>query len=258
MPKTTIIILILAVCILFASCRHTILGEETTGQQVELPETGLPCIFEYDTGERQLKSGKIICTITDARLINNINDLENLDGFTEDANILFIDDHDEIVLKYPDWINENGEFIEGAYLLLVDISVTSNGAESYTRHDINEFGDAIGMYDDPYLFRADSLVYLQDTHYGTDGIMTQEDTDGTKYTNIAAWGIDYFSERNRRSENPNVFRLSPGDTIAFHLGFLISDITEKGEMDLGSLYLTKVMGDKNQFIIHLNLSQEEE
>ncbi len=50
---------------------------------------------------------------------------------------------------------ENGEFVDGIYLALVDAAVESNGAESTTIYDLNKDGHPRGRDEDKYAFRED-------------------------------------------------------------------------------------------------------
>lgn len=219
-----------------------------------------PISFKYTAGEvSRLKSGRLNYTITDARLVSSTEALANINGFRSDASVCFYGDsyeHCDLTLRYPDFILQDGSFYEGVHLLVLDITVTSEDAAAYTRRDLDEDGYPLGPYDDPSLFRADGILYLQDTHIDS---IVRTDPDGTEYsTGPACWVIDYYSRMNERAENYMVFRLMPGESISFQIGFLVVDINDGGEMDLNTLCLTQVAGDPEAFITHLDLKPKEE
>lgn len=266
MKKGTLIVI--AVCLLFA---FSACGEdkqmETKPTEIlseslpaPLPEAkSFPITFTQEPGEGLLKSGKLVFTITDAQLISSLQDLPAGTELWNEAYVAFFGeeyDNGELYLQYPDFIEEDGRFRQGAYLILLDITVKSENAENYTKKDLDEDGYPNGIYDDPFLFRADAILSLQDTHRGNNGIMEEIDGAGQHICSIDAWGICYFSDMNKQAENYMAYRLEPGESISFHIGFMVSDIRKNGQMDLNTLYLTKVIGDTDAFITRLDFRQE--
>lgn len=212
---------------------------------ITLPdEASFPIDFEYEfaygsTDLRLLKTGKLIYSITDANLIDHISDVPNPDSGFFEASAVFNGNEnagDSFTLFYPDFVNEDGSFLQGTYLVMLDVTVTSDGAANYTKGDLDEYGKPMGLYDDPYLFRADGIFYLQD------GRAQTVYQDGVAYQYVPSWYIDYFSERNKRTENHMVFRLMPGESISYKIGFLVTDVKEHGLMDLDTLYITVAPG----------------
>ena len=133
---------------------------------------------------------------------------------------------------YPDWTEEDGYFGDGVYLILVDVTATNVGAENYTTADRYSDGRVRGEYDDPYVFVADGVPLLTDIS-GTRWL----GKDHLWYTHPA-----YFSLVNQRSEHPLAFRLTPGESITFTLGFLVTDHELGGDFSLSHLCLTDSMG----------------
>lgn len=243
-----------------ASCAQPNPLESTPPAEKFVEAEPFPISVEYTAPHSLLKSGSLAFTISDARLIGNVAELSNPDGILSNSWAVFPNDayENEMVLNYPDFIQEDGSFYKGVYLIVIDLSVTSNDAVAYTRRDLNKFGDPMGKFDDPHLFLAAGYLFLQDTHIGENGIVTYTDADGTAYERVAGWGIDYFSLLGSRKEDEMAFRLMPGESISFQVGFVVVDRNDGGEMDLNTLYLTRTPGDPDAFITHLDLRPKEE
>ncbi len=188
-----------------------------------------------------LKAGKLHCEFSNIRMVNHRDDIPRLEGFRDDAQCSFpgLADNEiydeKTVFRYPDFILENGEFIPNAYLLLMDVTVTSIGAAAYTIHDRDSEGYPKGQYTEECLFRADPIINL---------------TNKTQYIKGESqfFGIDYFSDMNKEKENRMLFRLLPGETISFTLGFLVDDEKYGGKFDLDELTLCDIMGEGATFI----------
>ena len=215
-----------------------------------------PISVSYSKGERDIKTGSITVTLEDARLVSQVSDISNPNGIRNDASVNLVGnsyEHGAITIRYPDLI-ENGRLRAGCYLLIINVSVTNNDAITYTKDDFDEDGIPQGLYSDPYLFHADGLFYLHDTHIGDNGVITHTDPDGTKYTSISCYTADYFSLTDNRPEDRTVFRVAPGETLSFSVGFLVFDEDAGGEYDLSTLYLTKTMGSQD-FFAYLNVQE---
>ena len=137
----------------------------------------------------------------------------------------------KVVYGYPDWTEEDGYFGDDIYLILVDVTATNVGAENYTTADRYSDGRPRGPYDDPYIFRADGVPVLTDI-------------SGTKWIGDRLWYADpvYFSLMNQCSEHPLAFRLAPGESITYTLGFLVTDCELGGDFSLPHLCFTDSAG----------------
>ena len=58
-----------------------------------------------------------------------------------------------VTYVYPNWTEDDGYFGDGVYLILVDVTATSVGAEMHTNSDDHPGG----IFDDPYIFPAENL-----------------------------------------------------------------------------------------------------
>ncbi len=208
-------------------------------------EKDFPVSYTIEPPWHYLRAGKLICTFRGVRLTDSIEGLE-LSCFRGDASIF----GDGRSLKNPAFIGEDGEhFVPGVYLLLVDVTVKSDGAESLTRRDRDDLGHPMGEFDDPYLFRADTLVCLVDLgpRLASAGLPGSGGND-----------MDYFSGMNRRGEHTVAFRLEPGESVDLTVGFLISDVEQGGDNELNWLYLADgAVREPKDALLRLDLSGEE-
>ncbi len=130
---------------------------------------------------------------------------------------------------YPDWTEEDGYFGDGVYLILVDVTATSVGAEMHTNSDDHPGG----IFDDPYIFFVAGYPALTDISGTT---WMQKDYQ-LRYTDIA-----YFSLMNQRSEHPLAVRLAPGESITYTIGYLVTDHELGGDFSLPHLCLSNSVG----------------
>lgn len=72
-------------------------------------------------------------------------------------------------------------------------------------------GELEARYDNPYLFKVDSILYLIDT--------SDVDQDG----NYLGRAPGFFSAYGKRSEHPYAYELRPNEVISFQIGFLIGN-----------------------------------
>lgn len=185
----------------------------------------LPLTFQKTDG---MKSGSLSCTIQRMETLDNVSGLKK-DGFEDWPTFETVDNNGQrTILRYPEYIDDSGNPIPGLSLVLVDISITSEGAQSYTRRDLDEYGTPLGEFDDPYIFRADALIYLSDI---------QESADEENSTTYNGGELGYFSGRNQRVEHRNAIRLEDGETLDITLGFWVYDIQQGGNVHLDNLYL---------------------
>lgn len=184
-----------------------------------------------------MKSGKFVFTLANPRLISHMSDLPDEPvknaGFTEATGFTFAlppddpertDHNTHKNIYYPDFVREDGSFLDGAYLLLLDITVESQDAVNFTTMDKDEGGLPMGLYSDPYVFRTESIVNA--------GVAGDEQEDPVPCTFLF-----YYSGFGSCSENDLAFRVEPGESITFTIGFPISDIRHGGIFDLNKISL---------------------
>ena len=189
-----------------------------------------------------LKAGSLMCTVNDSRLVKTPPDPKM---FTNDATGCPANGR---LIRYPDFIQDNGDLIPGFYLLLVNMTVTSEDAVAFTRRDSNSSGIVRGQYDDPYVFRADNLLSLIEINMDNNGGIIGA---GDVY-------LCYYSGLNQRAEHGMAFRLEPGKSIDFDLGFLVGDIQQGGVNNLENLYFSVGMTDNpDETLMHLTFNDQE-
>ena len=142
------------------------------------------------------------------RVVDSLQDMpgEEEHFFADYARIVLMEDGKETVISYPDYVKEDGSFDYGAKLLLAEIEVKSNDAAG--------LDDAHG-YSDPYLFRADTILYLQDT----------TDNERTYY-------MGYFDGFGAYEEDSLLYRLEPGETTSITIGFVICERMDGNPVNL--------------------------
>lgn len=211
--------------------------------QIVGTEAGLPVSYTIEPPSHSLRAGKLICSFRNIRLTDSMEGLK-LSCFRWDANIYFEGQN----LKSPAFLAEDGEhFVPGVYLLLVDVTVKSDGAESCTRRDRDKWGNLLGEFDDPCLFRADDLLFIVDLA-----------PELTSKGYFGAYSMDYYSGMGLRAEHPLMFRLEPGESVDMTVGFLVSDVRRGGDTYLDSLYLADgAVHEVKDTLLHLDLSGEE-
>lgn len=168
----------------------------------------LPIMFEYNTEYDVLRNGRLTYEITGFRVIYNIANLPEAGGIRDDGfvyTVVCLDDRDEAI-EYPELVQSDGSFANDTYMVLVEMTVTSENAEMWTSKDLNEYGKPAGSYDDPYLF---SIEWSCDLY--------------TRSRKAAAKMIAYFSELNQNLGNWYNFRLLPGEAKAVTVGFFVSE-----------------------------------
>lgn len=196
-----------------------------------------------DFGARYLVSGKLIYTVTGARAVSDRAGIPE-GAFQKSADdVLMFPNGEGVEYRYPDFIQEDGSFIDGAYLILVDMTVESQDAANLTAAEVDENG-VKGKYDSPYIFRADYFFCLTD--------LSEEGQTGGLDSPIIQHP-KFFSLCGQREEHSFAFELLPGETIAFTIGFLVGDYPSGAPRSLSELCLTDVMGTSAATFVHLNL-----
>lgn len=135
-----------------------------------------------------IQSGTLHYTVTGARVLGPDSDVTfSIDRFFPYTSI-------PGVAEYPDFLDDTGHLAPGCYLVQADITAENVDAQTYEEE-----------YGDPCLFRADDLFLIN------------LDASGG-YRNM-----DYFSLGREYDAHPMLFRLEPGNTIQYTIGFLTNE-----------------------------------
>lgn len=144
-------------------------------------------------------SGRLLYEINNARIAHSLQEMDApADGFSPDICAMGKDG----ILMRPDWIAEDGSFQEHS-VILVDVSVTNDNAKQRTEMD------KMGNETDPYTFSATQFLFLCDPSI----------KPGGPYSNYNT--IRYFSALQKDVDHAYSFRLLPGESIEFTLGFVL-------------------------------------
>ena len=140
-----------------------------------------------------IESGHLYFSVDRTHVVTNLktegidlNAISKIDAF------VFLNGEDITFDEYYD--ETSGALADGVYLVLLDLTVTNDGAIST-------------MYETPDVFRADNLLWLvnaETSFYTTE-------TKGKTY--VGTSGIDYFSGYDLRPEGAWAFRVDDGESV---------------------------------------------
>ena len=133
--------------------------------------------------------------------------------------------------QYDRYVTADGILKEGGYFVVLDLQIESIDAAAEL--DLTN--------EDPYLFRADSLLTLVD--------LTEKQSKNYYYQNI-----NYFSLFGSNEQHPFAFTLEPGDSIEFSIGFFVGNKKDGSERDLSQLRACTSSGNPKSNFIDLDLN----
>ncbi len=164
-----------------------------------------------------LAEGALQVTVKSAERITDVSELPPQE--------LFFENYDHHVLS-------DGTMKEGSSFILLKLEVKSIDAAA-----------ELDRYNDPYVFRADDLLTLID--------LTEK--QGKNYYYIP---VDYFSLYGQESEHSLAFRLSPGETVEFEVGYFVGKKRDGSERDLSQLRACTTSGNANSDFVDLKLGED--
>lgn len=203
--------------------------DNSSGAQAAEDAPATPMVWE-----QTLEVGKLCYQIDAVHVITNASEIGE-GGFGERSEIVLYDgafydramedwrqygSQYEQIYPYPEYIQADGQFLDGTCMIALDMRVTSQDATNQWR---KADGELESRYGNPYLFKVDSILYLLDTG----------DTarDGT-YLGVPP---GFFSEYGGRSEHPYAYEVKPGETVTFRIGFLMGNRSDGTSRDLADL-----------------------
>jgi len=206
-------------------------GQATQGQQpTELK-------FQYSSKTHyEFLSGKLELSISNPRVVTQRDDMPGGDFDSAYAGIWNDGEVTEYVCyspRFPSFVFEDGSFVEGAKLIVMDVTVTNIDAKMRTQKDADAEGKGGGLYTDPYIFRVGSLLSFTDTAKATDmiSVFGGVSSDG----NYPQLNATYFSLLNNCEEHPFAFRVAPGESISFSIGIVMGNNEDGSERDLSTI-----------------------
>lgn len=226
-------------------------NEQTEANANNSPQETLNLGDSFSEELTILKSGNLIHTFNSARIVTSIDDIPSTDCFLREA-LLYLNENNEWETgDLPAFVQEDGSFA-GAYVLLIDVTTTSENATNYTTDDLDAEGYPLGEYDDPYLFRVDTL--------GTLVALNHPENNELNY-----WGLGYMEYNSLLNHDPELpdnhasYRLEPGETIEYTIGFIIYEELFTAfdcELDFSQLYFNILHQAAPGKLIDLNLEVE--
>lgn len=240
MKKTICCLLVLCLLVLLPGCARK------PADPVDDPIAMIPTLSNSEEAEQDtlklgdsfaeptiLKSGKLIHTLTDAKIVATIDEIPNTACFLRDARLYRNENNEWEVGQLPAFVQDDGTFA-GVYVLLIDVTTTSEDAVSYTTDDLDADGYPLGEYEDPYLFRVDTL--------GT--LVAQNHPENNEYNYQSIGYMEYNSLLEHDPTLPDnyySYRLAPGETINYTIGFILYEehFAALGfELDFSQLYFS--------------------
>lgn len=208
-------------------------GEEVTYLPVDLPEG----ISWQAPG---IEVGKLHYTITRASILKNVNNT-GIGRIRESAIVGVYDtEGNRIMYHYPECADEEGNLVEGANLVILDITVTSQDAVNFITNTAT--GVQSRRYpDNPFLFRADEIAYLVDLSEDAEGYYTYYDAV-------------YFSQMGYFEEHEMAYELLANDVISFRIGYLIGNKPDGSPLNPADLVVTTNWGSAEKEFYDLRLS----
>ena len=226
-------------------------NEQTGADANDSPQETLNLGDSFSEAFTILKSGSLLHTFKSARIVTSIDDIPNTDCFLREA-LQYLNENNEWETgELPVFVQEDGSFA-GAYVLLIDVTTTSENAINYTTDDLDAEGYPLGEYDDPYLFRVDTL--------GTLVALNHPENNELNY-----WPLGYMEYNSLYYHDPELpdnhysYHLEPGETIEYTIGFIIYEDLFTAfdcELDFSQLYFNILHQAVPGKLIDLNLEVE--
>lgn len=208
-----------------------------------------PLVFEIVPGDTRaglLRSGKLILTVEGARAASRAADVPE-GGFKQtDDFVILSNGSEETEYKFQNCVQADGSFREGVRLILVDFTLESQDAENETAEEAGEHGRYQGKYQNPYIFRADSLFYLMNASEAA-----QKASGSGSLTAVSR--PSFFSLYGQLEEHDFAFELLPGETIRFTLGYPVGNFLGGAPAALSDLCLSDAPSWAGATLIDLNL-----
>lgn len=244
MKKTICLLLVFCLLISLSGCalKPTQKPMDTSGNSVtatptesdteEIPQGTLKIgdRFEEPT---ILKSGKLVHTITDAKIVTSIDGIPDTNCFLSEALVYKNENNEWEVGELPAFVQEDGSFV-GAYVILIDFTTISENAVNYTTDDLDIDGYPLGEYDDPYLFRVDTLGTLVALNHPENNELNYQSLGYMEYNSLLNHDLTL-------PDNHYTYHLDSGKTIKYTIGFIIYEehFAALGcEIDFSQLYFS--------------------
>lgn len=211
-------------------------NEDSTQATQTQQSTSLKFEYSVETAPDKILSGKMQFTISNPRVANHKNDIPGGDFSGAVADIWKNGEVKEYVCysqRFPSFILDDGSFVEGVKLIMVDVTVTNIDAKMRTQKDADAEGKGGGLYTDPYIFRVDSLLCFTDTEKssGAESTFGGVSSEG----NYPLLNASYFSLLDQCEEHSFAFDLEPGETKTFTVGIVVGNNENGSDRDISTM-----------------------
>lgn len=231
-------------------------AEMVSSGNVPVQQSDREAISWEDT---HLEKGSLKYTVNDAWVTDSMSGLEesrfpNYDAYA----IIFRPEWEEAFLNNPEMYRDRfmmtysppelwsgtGQFVEGIRMVMLDITVENQDA---TNQYSDSNGNLVGRYADPYVFNVTSIGVLLDT-----GRCMEQDPDV-----YWRYSIGYFSGLGDRQENPFAYRVEPGQSVTFQVGYLLGNYPDGKTANASDLVLARSSSDRilGDHCVSLNLEE---
>lgn len=184
-----------------------------------------------------IEVGTLTYTVTRAQVLQNLSGIA--EGSVREGAVLCIygADGSETMYYYPDFVDGEGNLVDGACLVLLDVLVESEDAVNFVTNA--KTGEQKRRYEDnPFLFRADEIAYLIDTG----------DSAQVYYDAVFFNGMDRFSEHEM------AYELDPGESVTLRIGFLIGNRADGSAREYGDFVISTKWNEADEKYFNLGLS----
>lgn len=205
---------------------------ESTKSATNTAKTAESGVMAFDQSAKSghIARGNLHHEILDIRVVTNAADIPEGGRFAEYMPACTYDAAgNETRWPFPAFIQENGSFVADVRLVQLEVEITSDNARNWTIHDGYPNGGVRGLYEDPYVFHIDGEYWLRETDV----------PEGVQPLN---WSPAFFVGTDASEINPRLYRIEPGETKRFILGYLIGNDHDGSPRELSSLCIRVPFG----------------
>lgn len=242
---TTVLIAAAVVSLVLSACRKNLLGGPLGGNENYatritdnteiMPENVIQLgeSFDYYPGKA---TGHFECTVTGVRVVEEASQCPPYETVYSDYLCDYVDGK-EVTYRYADWFTEEGAFVHGCRIVLVDLTVTNVDAKALTAQS-GDYSDR-GFFLDPYAFYAAQVVELVDL---TNLQKVEDHYSYRGFSDLHFSRLGEFSEKDipeTLGTDQHAIKILPGETVAYTIGFGLNTNGDGSPVDLSMLMLCR-------------------
>lgn len=185
------------------------------GETLPEPTFGTPEPFQvmsYDYKGNMFAAGNLVVTVLDAWVVDHIDEMPAEGGmYPYDWNLNMGEGWTVYYDDLEDFVQEDGSFEEGVFLVMVKTTVENMDASVYIPEN-DQF-----KYQDPYMFRLQNMIVLSELDINR------------------KWTASYSSLYESHPDHPMAIHLGPGEAVELTVGFWVGDNWDGSTRDLSNL-----------------------